>query len=208
MRLFIKLALLAVPLLYTQCGINRQVQQAKGLGKSRYAVHSADNVTLAGYEVSEFKEINRLEDLNPVNYPRLAAGLLSKDIPFKADINLEIVNPTRDTAAINQFEYRLLLSGNELATGTVDQRVVVPPGGGKTLVPIPVNTNVYGLMASRSSRKSFVDLIRNLAGSQRSSPSRITLKIKPTFLVGNKQIKYPGYIDIDKDISKDMLLKK
>ncbi|MEZ0607977.1 hypothetical protein ACAW74_05655 [Fibrella sp. WM1] len=206
MRLPIKLALLAMPVLFSQCGINRQVQQAKMLGKSQYAVRSADSITIAGYDVEEFKDIRQLEDINPLKYPRIAAGLLSRNIPFRANINLEIVNPTNDVAAINQFDYRLLLAGNELATGTVQQRVEVPPGGGKVVVPIPVNANAYELVTNASTRNAFVDLVRNLAGSSQVPPSRVTLKIKPTLMLGNKQVKYPGYIDIDKEVTRDMLL--
>lgn len=206
MRLSVKLALLAIPVLFSQCGINRQVQQAKTLGKSQYAVRSADSITIAGYDIQEFKDIRRLEDINPLKYPRVAAGLLSRTVPFRANLNLEIVNPTNEVAAINQFEYRLLLAGNEIATGNVQRRIEVPPGGGKVIVPIPVNANAYELVANSSTRNAFVDLVRNLAGSNQTEPSKVTLKIKPTLMLGNKQVKYPGYIDIDKDVTREMLL--
>ncbi|MBO0949938.1 hypothetical protein [Fibrella forsythiae] len=206
MRSSIKLALLVAPLLFSQCGVNRQVQQAKMLGKSNYAVRSADNITVAGYDIQEFKDIRQLDEVNPLKYPRIAAGLLSKNIPFRANINLEVVNPTNDLAAINQFDYRLLLDGNELATGAVQQRIEIAPGGGKVLVPIPVNTNAYDLVTNSATRNAFVALVRNLAGSTQAISSRITLKIRPTLVIGNKQIKYPGYIDIDKEVTRDLLL--
>ncbi|QJD77724.1 hypothetical protein [Spirosoma rhododendri] len=206
MRHATKLVLfLTAPLLFTQCGINRQVQQAKGLSKSKYAIHSADSITIAGYDVREFKDMRGLDDVNPLNYPRIAAGLIKKDVPFRANLNVEITNPTNEIAAINQFDYRLLLAGNELASGTVDRRVEVPANGGKVIVPIPVNANAYGLISSSSTRNAFVDLVRNLAGSDQVAPARVTLKIRPTLMLGNKQVKYPGYIDIDKEITRDML---
>ncbi|GAB3749081.1 hypothetical protein GCM10028817_08570 [Spirosoma pomorum] len=207
MQLTATIALVAISLLLSQCGVNRQVQQAKQLSKSRYAVRSADNVTVAGYDVREFRDIQKIEDVNPLKYPRIAAGLLERNVPFGANINLEIVNPTNDTAAINQFDYRLLLDGNELAMGIVDRRVAVPPGGGKVVVPIPVNANVYGLVTSSNTRRAFIDLVRSLAGGDQTSPSRITLKIRPTLMLGKKEVKYPGYIDIDKEVTRDMLMQ-
>lgn len=206
MRSSIKLALLVVPVLFSQCGVNRQVQQAKTLSKSQYAVQSADSISIAGYDVQEFKDIRKLDDVNPLKYPRVAAGLLRKDVPFKASINLEITNPTNDIAAINQFDYRLLLAGNELATGVVQQRIEVPANGGKVIIPIPVNANAYGIITNSSTRNAFIDLVRNLAGSSQTSPSRITLKIRPTIMLGNKAVKYPGYIDIDKEVNRDLIL--
>lgn len=208
MRHVIKLILLVTaPLLFSQCGINKQVQQAKGLSKSKYDLQSADSITIAGYDIREFKDMRGLDDVNPLNHPRIAAGLLKRDVPFRANLNVEITNPTSDIAAINQFDYRLLLAGNELASGTVDQRVEVPPGG-KTVVAIPVNANAYALISSSSTRNAFVDLVRSLAGSDQVTPSRVTLKIKPTLMIGNKEVKYPGYIDIDKEITRDMLSPK
>lgn len=201
------LAILAIILFLSRCGINRQVQQAKNLSKSRFALQSADSTTIADYPVEVFKDIRQLEDVNPLRYPRIAAGLLERNIPFKTNLNLEITNPTNDTAAINAFEYRLLLGGSELANGHVDQRIVVPPGGGKALAFIPVNANAYGLLTNSSTRNAFINLARSLAGSSQVSPSRVTLKIKPTFVIGNKAVTYPGFISIDKEVNRDLLLK-
>lgn len=207
MRHVVKLALLAIPLLLSHCGINRQVQQAKGLSKGKYTLRSADSVTLAGYDIRSFNDIKGLDDVNPLRYPNIAAGLLRKEVPFRATLNLEIVNPTDEVAAINAFDYRLRLVGSELATGTVNQRVEVPPHGGKVLVAVPVNTNAYGLVANADTRNAFVDLVRNLAGSNQVAPARVTLQIRPTLFVGNKEIKYPGYIDIEKEVTRDLLIR-
>jgi hypothetical protein len=207
MKHVFRLALLAIPFLLSQCGINRQVQQAKGLSKAKYALRSADSVSLAGYDIQSFKDIKGLDDVNPLRYPNIAAGLLRKDVPFRSSLNLEIVNPTSEVAAINAFDYRLKLAGSELASGTVNKRVEVPANGGKVVVAIPVNANAYGLVANADTRNAFVDLVRNLAGSNQVSPSRVTLQIKPTLLVGNKVVKYPGYIDIDKEVTRDLLIR-
>jgi hypothetical protein len=49
-----------------------------------------------------------------------------------------------------------------------------------------------------------------LIGSDDSDKERkgmVTIKIKPTLDFGNRQIKYPGYITIDKEISSKNLFK-
>lgn len=84
------------------------------------------------------------------------AGLLKREVSFNALINLEITNPTNEVAAINQFEYRLLLAGSELATGLINQRVEVPANEGKLIAPILINTNAYGLISSSATRIAFV----------------------------------------------------
>jgi hypothetical protein len=52
------------------------------------------------------------------------------------------------------------------------------------------------------------ELIAFLGGTE-SGPgekkSLVTLKIRPSFMVGKKSIKYPGYINIEKELSSKML---
>ena len=113
MKKGLSLVLLALPLLFSRCGVNKQISQAKALGDCRYTIGSADSVYLAGVDVRQFRKI---EDINPARYPRLATGLLTRNVPLEARINLDIVNPTNKLAGINQLEYRILLAGQELFT--------------------------------------------------------------------------------------------
>lgn len=191
----------------TGCGISRQIQEAKAFGDCRYAVGSADSVYVAGYDAQEFRDINGPEDINPVKYPRLATGLLTKNVPLDARLYLDVTNPTSRKAALNQLEYRVLLLNNEFASGTIDQRVEVAPNGGKTRVPIRLSTNVYRLITDQSTRSAFVGLVRNLAGDRRMEPTTITLKVKPTLTLGNKSINV-GFITVDKQITNTTLSER
>jgi hypothetical protein len=52
------------------------------------------------------------------------------------------------------------------------------------------------------------ELIAFMGGTE-SGPGEkkglVTIKIRPSFMVGNKSIKYPGYINIDKELSSKIL---
>ncbi|MFD2573877.1 hypothetical protein ACFSUS_24790 [Spirosoma soli] len=195
--------LAALPLLFSQCSVNKQIAQAKALGDCRYTIASADSVYLAGTDVRQFQ---KLEDLNPARFPRLAAGLLTRNVPLDARINLEITNPTNKLAGINQLEYRILLAGQELFNGFLNQRIEVQPGGGRTRVPVRLNANAYQLLTDPKTRDAFAQLMQNFSGSANSKPSKLTIKIKPTLALGNKAINYPGYITIDQDVTNKILL--
>ncbi|WP_080240597.1 hypothetical protein [Spirosoma rigui] len=194
---------LAIPLLFSQCGVNKQISQAKTLGDCRYTIASADSVYLAGVDVRQFK---KLEDINPARFPRLAAGLLTRNVPLDARINLDIVNPTNKLAGINQLEYRILLAGQELFTGFLNQRIEVQPGGGKTTVPVRLNANAYQLFTDPKTRDAFGQLVQNLSGAADTQPSKLTIRIKPTLDLGGKQVNYPGYITINQDVTNKILL--
>ncbi|MCX6218029.1 hypothetical protein [Spirosoma sp.] len=195
--------LLALPLLFSQCSSNSQLSQAKALGNCRYTLASADSIYLAGIDV---RQLRKLEDLNPARFPRLAAGLLTRNVPLDARINLDITNPTNKMAGINQLEYRVLLAGQELFNGFLNQRIEVQPGGGKTRVPVRLNTNAYQLLTDSKTRDAFTQLVQNLSGASGSQPSKLTIKIKPTLDLLGKQVNYPGYITIDQDVTNKILL--
>ena len=199
MKTFKRILFLPVIFLFCCCGINKQVQQAKALGKCRFELASADSVYLSGINMNQFKDA---DNINIGSLPRLAMGILSHNVPLDARLVLKISNPTGETAAINQFEYKILLKDNEVFTGYVNHRVEVLAGGGQTRVPINISTNAYHLITDDQTREAFVDLIQNLSGARNSRKSVITIKIRPTVDLGGKALNYPGYITFEKEIGR------
>ncbi|MVN22926.1 hypothetical protein [Mucilaginibacter arboris] len=193
------LLLLPLTFLLSRCGVNKQIEQAKALGKCRFELVSADSVYLSGINMNQFKD---MDNVNIGSLPRLAMGLLSHNVPLDARLVLKITNPTAETAAINQFEYKVLLRNSEVFTGYVNQRVEVAPVGGQTRVPINITTNAYHLITDDQTREAFANLVQNLSGAKNAHRSVITIKIKPTLDLGNKAISYPGYITFDKEIGR------
>jgi hypothetical protein len=199
MNKLLSICLLAVTL--WSCGINKQTQQIKALEKCTYKIASADQITIAGTNV---KSILEKENINLGSLPGLALGFLRKDIPMRAKLNLEITNPTGDLASINEFEYKILINQAEIATGFVNQQVMVQPGQ-TTSVPVDINANVFPFL---SNSKVMDEVARFFKASQGGAEQKgiVTLKIKPSFMVGNSLVKYPGFITIDKEVSSKILL--
>ncbi|MCY7353350.1 MAG: hypothetical protein LH606_22265 [Cytophagaceae bacterium] len=192
-------------LLFTRCGVNKQIAEAKALGDCKFNINSADSVYLAGVDVRQFRS---MRDFDLTRYPQLGLAVLRKNVPLDVRINLGVTNPTNRLAAINQLEYRILLKGTELFNGFLNQRIEVAPGGGQTSIPIRLNANAYSLLTDANTRDSFLELVRNLAGAEDAKATRLTIKIKPTLALGNKQVNYPGYITIDQDVTNKILLGK
>lgn len=195
MKKLILICLAAVTLF--GCGVNKQAQQIKALEKCRYRVISASNISVAGTDV---KRLINNQDINLGSLPALAFGLLRKDVPMRATINMEIENPAGNLAAINQFEYKILINNQELADGFVDRQVSIAAGQTVT-VPVAVNVNVYQFISNARVMSEISDFLR---GGDRKG--LVTLKIKPSIMVGGTLIKYPGYITIDKEFSSKILL--
>ncbi|WP_443944065.1 hypothetical protein ACJVDH_14215 [Pedobacter sp. AW1-32] len=184
------------------CGINKQAQQIKALENCNYKITGVQQVTVAGADV---KQILEQQNFNLASLPGVALGLLRKDIPLRANVNLEISNPSNQLAAINQFEYKILVNNTDLAEGLVNQNVSI--GQGQTVtVPVQLTSNIYGLISNTNIFNDILKAAKKGSSSKDEKLGLLTIKIKPTFMLGNTPVKYPGYITINKDISSKILL--
>ncbi len=193
----------AACVLFVGCGINHQLNQAKALENCKFDILSADSVTVAGVDVNKLKNISSF-DL--AKMPGLALAFLRQNVPLRGRVNLQITNPTSNAAGINQFEYKVLVKGQELANGFVNQKVFIASGGGVTTVPIRINANIYSLLSDGKTIKAITDFINTGNSGDPEVKGVITIKIKPTLDVGGKQVQYPGYISIDKEVSSKILM--
>lgn len=183
------------------CGINKQAQQIKALEKCKYRITSAEQIMVAGTDV---KKLVGGQDMDLGSLPGLAFGLLRKDVPLKARLNLEVTNPTGNDAAINEFEYKILINKQELANGFINQEVNVIAGG-STIVPVAMEVNIYPFISNNKVMGEISEFIKSSKGGPEKK-GMLTLKIRPSIKVGNALIKYPGFITIDKEVSSKILL--
>jgi hypothetical protein len=187
-----------IALFASSCGVSRKIDV---LEKCNYSIKSADSIYLAGKDVSKLVQ-NKTFELS--NVPGLALAFFRKNIPLRANVKLSISNPTSKTASINQFDYIIIIKGQELATGSVDRKISLESGT-TTIVPVQINSNIYSFL---SNGKTMEEILAFMGGAESGSgekKSLITIKIRPSFMVGNKLIKYPGYISIDKELSSKIL---
>ncbi|SER57826.1 hypothetical protein [Pedobacter rhizosphaerae] len=197
-----KLLLCLFTISFFSCGINKQAQQIKALEDCTYKITGVQQITVAGTDV---KKLIDQQNFNIGSLPGVALGLLRKDIPLRANLNLEISNPSNSLAAINQFEYKILVNNTDLAEGLVNQNVSIAQG--QTVnVPVQLTSNIYGLISSGNVLNDIIKAAQKGSSSKDEKLGLLTIKIKPTFMLGNTPVKYPGYITINKDISSKILL--
>lgn len=200
----IKLFVLAIALigLFQRCAVTKQISEVKTLGDCKYTIASAESITLAGVDMSQMKS---LQDFDLAQSPKLALAFFRKDIPLNLRLNLDVTNPTKQLAGINQFEYKVFLAENEIFTGLYDQRIEVQPKGGTTRVPMQLTTNAYRFVSDAKAREALMNMVESLSGKQNTTPSKLIIKLKPTLGIGNTQVNYPGYITIEKEVTPQML---
>ncbi|MDH5827519.1 hypothetical protein ACFX5U_04840 [Sphingobacterium sp. SG20118] len=187
-------ALMSIALL-SSCGISRQKAQIENLGKCKFDIQSVDSIRVAGTSIQKIVKADGI-DLSAL--PSVALGMLRKNIPLDAVIRLKIENPTLKKAAINQFQYIILFEKKQLAEGIVNQSISLEPGE-STIASVRLNTNIYELINNG-------DLAGFIGSSSNTKKGLFTIKIKPSINIAGKSIFYPGYITIDKEVSRNILL--
>lgn len=196
MKKYVLICILAF--LGSSCGVSRKIEV---LEKCTYNIKSADDIFLAGKDMTELFK-NRTFDLSSA--PNIAIAMFRKNIPLKANINLSIYNPTSKGAVINQFDYIILVKGQEIAAGTVDKRIDLVSGA-TTIVPVQVNSNIYSFLSNGKTMEELVEFLSGAKSGPAEKKSKVSIKIRPSFMLGKELIKYPTYITIDKEISSKIL---
>lgn len=179
----------------TSCGVSRQKAQIENLGKCKYDIQSVDSIRVAGTSIQKIVKSDGI-DLSAL--PSVALGMLRKNIPLDAVVRLKIQNPTLKKAAINQFQYIILFEKKQLAEGVVNQSISLDPGQ-STIASVRLNTNIYDLINNG-------DLAGFIGSNSNTKKGLFTIKIKPSINIAGKSIFYPGYITIDKEVSRNILL--
>ncbi|CDS93287.1 MULTISPECIES: hypothetical protein [Sphingobacterium] len=179
----------------TSCGVSRQKAQIENLGKCKYDIQSVDSIRVAGTSIQKIVKSDGI-DLSAL--PSVALGMLRKNIPLDAVVRLKIQNPTLKKAAINQFQYIILFEKKQLAEGIVNQSISLDPGQ-STIASVRLNTNIYDLINNG-------DLAGFIGSNSNTKKGLFTIKIKPSINIAGKSIFYPGYITIDKEVSRNILL--
>jgi len=189
------LVFLVIPCM-ASCGVKRQVNEMEALSTCEFRYAGLRKATLAGVDVSKVTSLYDLEtDVEAV----LFTAITFAKLPFDVTVSVAARNPTQSAAAVNRLEWILLIDDLQMGTGTVTDRVEIAPGGGTALIPIHFSTDLVTALAGRSG-EALVTFGMNLAGTA-DKPSRITVKVKPTILVGQRTTQYPGYITLTREFS-------
>jgi len=129
----------------------------------------------------------------------ITLSLLKGSLPCEIIANVEVRNPGSTMAAVSSIQWIALIDDMEVAQGMVEERVEVAPNGGKALVPILVQTDLVDFMEG-SNPQTMLNLILNFlhAGDQ---PTRVSLKIKPSIMIGQQTMAYPRFFTLTEEFS-------
>jgi LEA14-like dessication related protein len=166
------------------------------LGKCEFRVTTLEDPEIAGVDVSQVRSFT---DLNFVDMGIISSSLLTGDLPLSFTLNVEVRNPNPAMAALNRLEYLAFIDDVEVAQGHLDRRIEIPANGGVSTIPLRLSTDLIDIL-KKDSRQALVNFGLNLADAG-NRPTRVSIKVKPTILVGAMEINYPGYFTVKHDFT-------
>ncbi len=162
--------------------------------KCEFSFHSAQNPSVCGIDMNNKHSFS---DLRFMDGQVILGNLLKESLLFKITANVEVKNPGVTTAAVNSIQWIAFIDDVQVAQGTVTDRVEVASGGGTSIIPIIVQADLFDYLKGDNPR-AMLNFALNLvdAGNQ---PTRLSMKIKPSVLIGGQSVHYPGYFTINKE---------
>jgi hypothetical protein len=181
---------------YQGCDVARQAQQATNLVNCDFRVLSAENINLAGINIQNKTSI---QNLNLSDAAKIMAAVKGNTLPLSLKLNFEAKNPNSSTAGLNKLEWILFIDDIQMTTGSLNKAFSIPPNNGTAIIPIQVVIDLKQVLKGKS-LDAIVNFAFNLAGVG-NKPTRIKAKLKPTIMIGNYPLTYPGYISVNTEFS-------
>jgi LEA14-like dessication related protein len=183
-------AVLGLILILPSCDILRQVGEMQMLSKCEFRINTVTDINLAGVNVSN---INDISDIRPLDVLMLTNGVLSNNLPLNFKLNLQVKNPNDQTASLNRFDWILFIDELQMLEGAFNENFMVGPNDTSTL-PVQIGFNLAEALSDERADK-IIDFALGLAeGSGKTT--RVMVKLKPSVMVGQRSIMYPGWIEV------------
>ena len=180
------------------CDVLNQITQMATFSKCEFKTANVENLTMGGVDVQNVKT---LSDVNFLTIGGLLKTLATGKLPLNFTVNLEAKIPNTTLAAMNKIEWIVEIDSVEFTRGVINERIEIQPNG-TSLVPINVQSDLLEIAKGKTG-KSALNLGLNLAGVDGTPTTRLTIKIKPTIMIGSFPMEYPGYIKVSKEFGSN-----
>jgi len=177
--------------IFQGCTVLNQVNQMATLAKCEFRIASVTNLTLSGVSV---QNIHGISDLSIMDAQHLFRGITGSTFPLMFTLNVDAKNPNSSTAGMNRLDWILFIDDIQMTSGSVPQSVTIPPDNGVATIPIQFNLDLKKILSGKSA-DAIINFGMNLAGVG-NKPTRFMIKLKPTIMIGQNQVVYPGYITV------------
>jgi LEA14-like dessication related protein len=172
------------------------LQELTALKDCEFRLGTLENPLLAGVDISK---VFSAKDFSIDQTGKLSRSILQGTLPLSFILNVDVKNPNPKNASLNRLEYLAFIDDTQIASGSMEEHVVIPAGGGIATIPVKVQTDVMDLL-KKEPMNTVLNYALNLADNGKR-PVRVSIKIKPWIQIGSVDREYPGYITINQDFA-------
>ena len=108
-------------------------------------------------------------------------------------VNLKVDNPTDQRAALSKMDYKIAIDDQHIADGASVEPFAVDAGQ-SGVMPVRVQFDAATLFTGKTGTAA-INVLKNIMGIG-STPSKITLQLKPYFMMGEKEVAMLGYYPV------------
>lgn len=184
------LYILALLMMLSSCA---GLARATRFAKCEFRSGKVDNLRLADVNING---IETFESINLVDAGKITLALTRKRLPLSFTYNLEVRNPNDKVAALSTVDWVLVLDGTDVTEGTTNQRIEIPPGEIRNM-RLDFSIDLFEVL-NKETGQSLLNLALSLVNKNKE-PVKVSLKIKPAFLIAGIEVKYPGYFKVEKE---------
>lgn len=188
--------ILMVSMISFSCQAVKEITQAMtSISQLKFRLNGVREFQLAGVRLGG-KSSLRLTDS-----PALISAVAQKKLPASFTLEVAAINPndgtagtTKTSATIANFAWTLLIDDTPTVSGDLGAPVTIPGSGQQVLIPVRMNLDLIQFFENKG-----IDNIINLAlalGGANGSPSRLTLRARPTVQTSFGTFRYPQEINI------------
>jgi hypothetical protein len=180
------------------CDVAQQVMRTYNMTQCKYEYKSISGLTLAGVNLHN---VSNISSINPLSLTSLLGAFMSPEgsLPLDFTLNIDVTNPGLQTALLNGMAYILEIDGIEMTQGSLSQRIQIASGG-KSVLPIRMSFDLKKVLSGKS-MDSIKNLAFNFAGIGNEA-SNVTIRLKPSFIIGSQTIIAPSYIPVSFTLKK------
>lgn len=178
-------------IMLSSCTVADQISRMATLALCDFRINTVTGITLAGINVQQIKSIH---DLNLNDAQKLLSAITASVLPLNMVVNFDVRNPNATDAGMNRLDWILYIDDIEMTRGSVDQTVFIPRNNGISTIAVPVTIDLKRVLQGKSF-DAMLNFGMNLAGTG-NRPTRVMAKLKPTIMIGQTALSYPGYINV------------
>ncbi len=192
-------AALLFSFLFTSCGALKDIQRAIGnLSRCEFKLASIDNFSLMNVNLGAK---NNISDFSITEGIRLVDAFGKGKLPTSFTLNVAAINPNdgsggtaQTSATLTSFAWTLILDDRTTIKGNIAEPITIPGTGQSTIIPLRMDLDLFEFFEDKG-YESIINLAMALGGVK-GSPTKVTLRARPTIRTAFGDITYPGDIDI------------